>query len=137
MPAMPRVVALLAVVCAAVLAAQAAAATGPGDQRRAIVSGALELIPKADRSKWRVQDIRRSSVNRRWAMASMDPKPRFEAVLQSFIVVLVRVPRIDDSTHWVVADFGNAFVGCDVAPLPVLRDLYGSRTPCAQGRSER
>jgi hypothetical protein len=129
---MRRALALLVLVCAVVLAAQASAATGPGNQRGAIVAGALELIPAADRSKWRVQDVRRSSANRRWAIAAMNPKPRFQAELQSFIVVLVQVPRLDNSTRWVVSDFGNAFVGCDVAPLPVLRDLYGTRTPCAQ-----
>jgi hypothetical protein len=95
------------------------------------VSGAIDLIPEADRSKWRVQNIKRSSVNRRWALASMNPKPQFQAELQSFIVVLAQAPRLDNSTHWVVVDFGNAFVGCDVAPVPVLRDLYGTRTPCA------
>jgi hypothetical protein len=135
MLAVPNRLLLLAsclTVTLALIAAQATAATGPGNQRWPITQGALELIPNADRDKWRVQDIKRSSVNRRWAIASMNPKPQFAAELQSFVVVLIQAPRLDNSTRWVVADFGNAFVGCDIAPLPVLRDLYVSRTPCSQ-----
>jgi hypothetical protein len=122
---------ILGLVAAAVLALPAMAATGPGDQKSAIQKAALSLLPKADRNKAVVQSIKRSSVEKRWAMASVNAKPAFEATFQSFIVVLLQVPRIDNSTYWVVAEFGNAFVGCGIAPLPVLRDLYGDRTPCA------
>ncbi len=121
----------LALALAATLATPAGAAIGPGNQRKAIQAGALKLLPRADRKKVVVQSIKVSTVSRSWAIASVNAKPAFEATFQSFVVVLLKVPRINNSTYWVVADFGGAFVGCGVAPLAVLRDLYRARRPCA------
>lgn len=129
---MRRAVALLLVLATALaLAAPAAAWTGPGKERRAIQKAALDLLRKPQRAQAVVRGIRISTVERRWAMATIAAKPRFVDTFQSFLVALLKVPRINGSTTWVVVDFGNAFVGCDIAPLPVLRDLYGDRTPCA------
>jgi hypothetical protein len=122
---------LLVLVTALALAAPAVAWTGPGKERRAIQRAALDLLQKPQRSQAVVRGIRVSTASKRWAMATIAAKPRFVDTFQSFLVVLLKVPLIDGSFTWIVADFGNAFVGCGAAPLSVLRDLYEDRTPCA------
>jgi hypothetical protein len=112
------------------LAGTAAAATGPGKQRAGIVS-ALNTLLGPDRSKVKYEGIRVTSVpDRAWAIAGVNPKPAFESTFQSFVTVLVKVPDLESRFRWVVADLGSAFVGCGVAPVPVLRDLTGTRRPC-------
>lgn len=130
---MPRRLAasiLTVLILASALAAAAGAATGPGKQRKGIVSALNELLGQ-DQSKVEYRRIRVTSVpDRAWAIANVDAKPAFEATFQSFVTVLVRVPDLESQFRWVVADLGSAFVGCGVAPVPVLRDLTGIRRPC-------
>lgn len=130
---MPRRLAasiLCALVLSATLAGTAAAGTGPGNQRAGIVS-ALDTLLGADRSKVTYRGIKVTSVpDNVWAIANVDAKPAFEATFQSFVTVLVKVPDLQSQFRWVVADLGTAFVGCGVAPAPVLRDLTGTRRPC-------
>jgi hypothetical protein len=121
---------LCTAILAATIAGGATAATGPGNQRAGIVS-ALNTLLGADRSKVTYVGIKLTSVpDRAWAIANVDAKPAFEATFQSFVTVLVKVPDLQSQFRWVVADLGSAFVGCGVAPLPVLRDLTGTRRPC-------
>lgn len=124
---------LTVLILAAVLAGAAAAATGPGKERKGIVSALDELLGQ-DRSKVAYNRIRVTSVpDRAWAIANVDAKPAFEATFQSFVTVLVKVPDLESQFRWVVADLGTAFVGCGVAPVPVLRDLTKTRRPCPPG----
>lgn len=124
---------LTVLILAAVLAGAAAAATGPGKERKGIVSALDELLGQ-DRSKVAYNRIRVTSVpDRAWAIANVDAKPAFEATFQSFVTVLVKVPDLESQFRWVVADLGTAFVGCGVAPAPVLRDLTKTRRPCPPG----
>jgi hypothetical protein len=121
---------LCVLVLAATFAGVATAATGPGNQRAGIVS-ALNTLLGADRSKVTYEGIKVTSVpDRTWAVANVDARPAFEATFQSFVTVLVKVPDLQSQFRWVVADLGSAFVGCGVAPVPVLRDLTGTRRPC-------
>ena len=121
---------LTVLILSAALAGTTAAATGPGKQRKGIVS-ALNTLLGQDRSKVNYKRIRVTSVpDRTWAIANVDAKPAFEATFQSFVTVLVKVPDLQSQFRWVVADLGSAFVGCGVAPVPVLRDLTGTRRPC-------
>lgn len=112
------------------LAGVAAAATGPGNQRAGIAS-ALNTLLGADKSKVNYKGIKVTSVpDKAWAITSVVAKPAFEATFQSFVTVLVKVPDLQSQFRWVVADLGTAFVGCGVAPIPVMRDLTGTRNPC-------
>lgn len=121
---------LTALVLSAVLVGAAAAATGPGKERKGIAAALDELLGQ-DRSKVDYKRIRVTSVpERAWAIADVDAKPAFEATFQSFVAVLVKVPDLESRFRWVVAEFGTAFVGCGVAPVPVLRDLTKTRRPC-------
>jgi hypothetical protein len=121
---------ILVLVLAATFAGTATAATGPGNQRAGIVS-ALNTLLGADRSKVTYKGIKVTSVpDRSWAIANVEARPAFEATFQSFVTVLVKVPDLQSQFRWVVADLGSAFVGCGVAPVPVLRDLTGTRRPC-------
>ena len=121
---------LCTAVLAATLAGAAIPATGPGTQRAGIVS-ALNTLLGSDRNKVTYEGIKLTSVpDRAWAIASVDAKPAFEATFQSFVTVLLKVPDLQSQFRWVVADLGTAFVGCGVAPVPVLRDLTGTRRPC-------
>jgi hypothetical protein len=124
---------LCVLVLSATFAGVATAATGPGNQRAGIVS-ALNTLLGADRSKVTYKGIKVTSVpDRSWAIANVEARPAFEATFQSFVTVLVRVPDLQSQFRWVVADLGSAFVGCGVAPVPVLRDLTGTRRPCPPG----
>jgi hypothetical protein len=121
---------LCALVLSATLAGAAASATGPGNQRAGIVS-ALDTLLGSDRSKVTYKGIKVTSVpDKAWAYANVVAKSAFEASFQSFVTVLVKVPDLQSQFRWVVADLGTAFVGCGVAPVPVLRDLTGTRNPC-------
>lgn len=121
---------LTVLVLFAVLAGAAAAATGPGKERKGIVSALDELLGQ-DRSKVDYRRIRVTTVpDRAWAIANVNAKPAFEATFQSFVTVLVKVPDRESQFRWVVADLGTAFVGCGVAPVPVLRDLTRTKHPC-------
>lgn len=121
---------LIVLALIATLAVAATAATGPGKQRKGIVAALDELLGQ-DESKVVYERIRVTSVpERAWAIANVEAKPAFEATFQSFVAVLVKVPDLESRFRWVVADFGTAFVGCGVAPVPVLRDLTKTRRPC-------
>lgn len=129
---------LLALTTAAAVAATAiplaTAATGPGKQRKAIVA-AMKSWMTQDRDKVLFQNIQITSVpDKWWARVDVNPKPAFEATVQGFYAFLVKSPRPNGSFTWVVADFGSAFVGCGVAPLPVVKDLHaGGGNPCPPG----
>ena len=132
---MPRrlLVLALAISLAAVTAAAAGAATGPGNQKSGIVAAMNALLGK-DKSKVTYQGIKVTTIpDKAWAIASVVPKPAFQATFQSFYAVLIKVPDLKSKFHWIVADFGNAFVGCGVASLEVLKDITGDSDPCPAG----
>jgi hypothetical protein len=126
-----RFLACLAVLgLTAATAAPGLAATGPGNQKAGIVK-AMQALLGPDRSKVTIEGIKITTVpDKVWAIATAAPKPEFEATFQGFYAVLVKVPDRESKLRWVVADFGSAFVGCGVAPVPVMKDLTGERNPC-------
>lgn len=130
-----RLLALTAVLAfGASFAPFAAAATGPGSQKNAIVA-AMKSWMTRDKDKVLFQNIEITSVpDKWWARVDVNPKPAYEATFQSFYAFLVKSPQSNGSFKWVVADYGSAFVGCGVAPLPVVKDLHaGGGNPCPPG----
>jgi hypothetical protein len=129
-------VVVLAALIGLVCTAAAPAATGPGNQQAGIVAALNATFPDV-RSKVTYQGIKITSVpDKVWAIAYVNPKPAYQATIQSFYAVLIKIPNRQSKYYWVVADFGNAYVGCGVASLQVVRDLTGTRNPCPPGAFE-
>jgi hypothetical protein len=70
------------------------------------------------RGKYRVVDIRVSSVNRSFASATVEPLSK---AYQGAYALLWRGTK-----RWAVIDAGTDFLGCDLVTAAVRKDLLGS-----------
>jgi len=100
---------------------------------KAVRRSSVDDIDKVPAKRYRVSDVRISTVSRAWAMASLLPTKAYRNTFQPATVVAVKPAG---TREWVVVDLGTAQVGCGIAPNQVLSDLLGlkgSEVPCPTG----
>jgi len=100
---------------------------------RAIHTTPVAGVNKIPRSRYRVSNVKISTVSKSWASASLVPTKRSRATFQSAYVLAVNPAG---TSSWVVVDLGSAEVGCGIVPDSVLADLLGLKAgeqPCPPG----
>jgi hypothetical protein len=120
-------------------AGAALASTRATNAQASAVASAVRSSPvggmnKVPTKRYKVTNVRISSVSKAWAMASLEPTKGYQTTFQAATVLAVQPA----GTHtWVVVDLGSAEVGCGIAPNPVLADLLGlkrNQAPCPPGK---
>jgi len=100
---------------------------------QAVKSSPLGGINTVPANRYRVANVKISTVSRAWAMASLVPAKAFRNSFQAATIVAVQPAG---TSKWVVVDLGSAQVGCGIAPNVVLADLLGLKhgeSPCPPG----
>jgi hypothetical protein len=118
----PYLAALVAIVGVAILCvvATAAADRAPSPSEAAGIRYAVAHDARTccGRGKYRVVDIRISSVNGAFATATVQP---LSTIYQGAYALLWRGTK-----RWAVIDAGTDFLGCDYVDVAVRKDLFGS-----------
>ena len=109
---------------AAAVAHENVRAPKAGDAR-AIRVAALRTLKPAQRKKFRVVEVALSKRTPFWAKAALTPKPRYLDSLAGLGTHMVLVKSRDNGRWMVVDNDQGEGVGCGIAPMTILRDLYG------------
>lgn len=106
--------------CLAVLAGSAFASrpAHPGEQRAIARAAKRSPDTQGVRGKFDVVHVRISTVDHRWARASLRPKRRFRGQFDTATAALHRAHG-----HWALRSLGTADVGCAIHRAAVRRDL--------------
>lgn len=131
----PLAVLAAASVVAGAYAAPAVASKAPTKSEsrhitRAVRTTSLGGANQLDRSWYRVNRIRVSSLSGSWALAWQTATRAGRGKFQPAYFVLAQ-PQ--GARRWVVMSLGTALVGCGVAPNVVIKDLTGGTCPPGEG----
>jgi hypothetical protein len=122
-------------VAAGALAAPALASKAPTRAQARHIANAVRTTSlgganQLDRSWYRVNRIRVSSLSGSWAIAWQTATRAGRGKFQPAYFILAQ-PQ--GARRWVVMSLGTALVGCGVAPDVVIKDLTGSTCPPGEG----
>lgn len=92
---------------------------------RAIRVAALRTLKPVQRKKFRVVDVALSKRTPFWGKAALTPKPRYVDALAGMGTHMVLVKSRVDGRWMVVDNDQGEGVGCGIAPMKILDDLYG------------
>ena len=131
----PIAVLAAAAVAAGALAAPAVASKAPTRSQARFIAQAVRTTSlgganQLDRSWYRVNRIRVSSLSDSWAIAWQTATKPGEGKFQPAYFILAQ-PQ--GARRWVVMSLGTALVGCGVAPNVVIKDLTGGTCPPGEG----
>ena len=124
----------LLVPAGAALASTRATSAQASAVAKAVRSSTVGGINKVPTKRYKVANVRISTVSKAWAMASLVANKGYQSTFQAATVLAVQPAG---TREWVVVDLGSAEVGCGIAPNRVLADLLGlkgNQMPCPPGR---